>query len=86
MSVTYDMPAGWHSEDLFVIKTGADPVFGLVFSDVWNIYADGCRWELMDPPVGSSVDDLVAAYATLPGFGPASAMSPSMDIRGSRSR
>ena len=71
VSVTYTMPAGWQSEDVFVTKTGADPVFGLVFSDVWNLYADGCRWRLMDPPVGPSVEDLVAAYATLPGFGPA---------------
>ena len=70
VSVTYDMPAGWQSEDIFVLKTDADPVFGLVFSDVWNIYADGCRWQLMDPSVGPSVDDLVAAYASLPGFGP----------------
>lgn len=69
VSVTYTMPAGWYSEDVFVIKTGG-PVMGLVFSDVWNIYADGCRWELIDPPVGPTVDDLVAAYATLPGFGP----------------
>lgn len=70
VTVTYSMPAGWQPEEVFVTKTGADPVFGLVFSDVWNLYADGCRWRLMDPPVGPSVDDLVAAYATLPGFGP----------------
>lgn len=68
VTVSYDMPAGWYSDDLFVLKTDG-PVMGLVFSDVWNIYADGCGWDLMDPPVGPTVDDLVAAYATLPGFG-----------------
>jgi hypothetical protein len=69
MSVTYTMPAGWQAEDAFVLRTGADPAFGLAFYDVGNIYADGCQWAVMDPPVGPSVDHLVAAYTTLPGFG-----------------
>ena len=35
--------------------------------DVANLYADGCRWQLLDPPPGPTVDDLVAAYADVPG-------------------
>ena len=66
--LTFTMPAGWEVfEGWAVSKSGADPVFGLVFMDVANIYADGCRWELVDPPpAGKSVDDLVAAYARAP--------------------
>ncbi len=65
--VTFTMPAGWEMfDDWAVSKSGADPVFGLVFMDVGNIYADGCQWELVDPPPGPTVDDLVSAYAKLP--------------------
>ena len=63
--VTFTMPAGWYSDGAFVSKSDADPVFGLVFMDVGNIYADGCRWEPVDPPPGPTVDDLVSAYAKL---------------------
>jgi hypothetical protein len=70
--VTFMMPAGWESNGPFVNKSGADPVFGLVFMDVGNIYSDGCSWELVNPPPGPTVDDLVAAYAEVPGVtGPA---------------
>jgi hypothetical protein len=64
--VTFTMPAGWYSDGAFVSKSDADPIFGLVFMDVGNIYADGCRWELVEPPPGPTVDDLVSAYAKLP--------------------
>ena len=69
------MPAGWYADDMFVSKVDADPVYGMVLTDVGNVYADGCQWQTFDPPVGPTVDDLVAAYATLPGFGP-----PARDI------
>jgi hypothetical protein len=71
--VTFTMPAGWEvSDDLsYVTRSGADPDFGVVFIDVANIYVDGCRWVLVDPPPGPSVDDLVAAYASVPGSGAA---------------
>jgi hypothetical protein len=65
--VTFTMPAGWEMFDNWAVsKSGADPVFGLVFMDVGNIYADGCQWMLVDPPPGPTVDDLVSAYAKLP--------------------
>jgi len=67
--LTFTMPVGWEADGAFVNKSGADPVFGLVFMDVGNIYADGCTWELVDPPPGPTVDNLVSAYAKLPGFG-----------------
>jgi len=68
--VTFTMPAGWEVHDrVFVSKSDADPIFGLVFMDVGNIYAEGCKWVPLDPPPGPSVDDLVSAYSKLPGFG-----------------
>jgi len=66
--VTFTMPAGWEAEDGWVRKSNSDPLFGLVFIDVANIYTDGCQWRLVQPPVGPTVDDHVAAYANLPGF------------------
>jgi hypothetical protein len=50
--VTFTMPAGWEADGAFVSKSGADPVFGLVFMDVGNIYAEGCKWVLVDPAPG----------------------------------
>lgn len=67
--VTVTLPAGWETRDVFVLKSGSDPLFGLSFFDVANLYTDGCQWVLMQPPVGPTVDDLVAAFARLPGFG-----------------
>ena len=40
----------------------------MAFIDVLNIYADGCQGKLVDPQPGQTVDDLVSAYANLPGF------------------
>ena len=36
--------------------------------DIGNVYADGCQWTLLDPPLGESVDELASVWATLPGF------------------
>ena len=58
---------GWEVDDVFVLKSDTDPRIGLDFCDVANIYIDGCQWKLADPPPGPTVDDLVAAYAQLPG-------------------
>ncbi len=69
--VTVTLPAGWEAGDVFVTRSGARPEFGLAFFDVAGTYADGCRWVLQDPPVGPTVDDLVAAYASRPGSGAA---------------
>ena len=38
------------------------------FWDVENVYADGCEWTLLNPPLGPTVDDLANVWATLPGF------------------
>ena len=77
-SVTFTMPAGWEVNDggwLFKSDNygrtsleGGMP-FGFAFMDVANIYTDGCKWRLVDPAPGPTVNDLVAAYANVPGFG-----------------
>jgi hypothetical protein len=74
--LTFTMPPGWEADGAFVNKIDANPVFGLVFIDVANIYTDGCTWTLVDPPPGPTVDDLVAAYADLPELQP----TPARDI------
>ena len=44
--VSFTMPDGWESgRDAFVLKSGADPAFGVGFYDVANLYDDGCRWD-----------------------------------------
>ena len=71
---------GWEMlETLAVVKSGADPVIGVTFYDVANIYADGCRWELVDPPVGAGVEDLVAAYGKVEDLRASAARPVSVD-------
>ena len=43
------------------------PIFGFATAEVGNIYADPCQWELA-PPLGPTVDDLVSAWANVPGL------------------
>ena len=52
---------------------------GRYFDEVANIYADGCQWVLVDPPVGPTVDDLVAAWANVPDFAATAAVDVTVD-------
>ena len=51
----------------------------MVFNGIANIYADACQWVLLDPPVGPTVDDLVAAWANLPDFAATAAVDVTVD-------
>jgi hypothetical protein len=67
---TVTMPAGWENSDYWNSGWGVvkgDPLFGFVTAEVDHVYADPCLWELV-PPFGPTVDDLVAAWADVPGF------------------
>ena len=64
--VTFTLPEGWTNNGWGVIK--GDPIYGLIFMNVDNIYTDSCPSAPLDPPVGPTVDDLAAAWANLPGF------------------
>lgn len=68
ISATFTMPAGWATEGGYVYRRDADVTFGLVFVDVANIFTDGCRWKTVDPEPGPTVDDLVSAFAQVPGI------------------
>jgi hypothetical protein len=65
VSYTFTMPAGWDNIGWGAIK--GDPIFGFATAEVGNIYADPCQWVLV-PPFGPTVDDLVSAWANVPGF------------------
>ena len=51
----------------------------MLFDDISNIYADGCHWVLVDPPVGPTVDDLVAAWADVPELAATAAVDVTID-------
>ena len=70
-----------------VYKAAADPdanhlgigSVGVNFTQVTNIYADGCQWVLVDPPIGPTVDDLISAWANVPGFNATAAIDITVD-------
>jgi hypothetical protein len=62
------MPAGWATEGGALSKLDAAGLpFGFALFDVANIYTDGCRWRMVNPEPGPTVDDLVSAFAKGPG-------------------
>lgn len=76
--VTFDIPAGWFawisnaSAAGLLVDNGVGDGgsgWGAVFWIVDNVYADPCDpSSQLDPKLGPSVDDLVAALTTLPGY------------------
>lgn len=77
--VTFAVPAGWVYDDWYVAKPDADPIFGVVFNYVANIYTDSCPSVLVDPPVGPTVDDLASAWTNLPGLDATAASDVTVD-------
>lgn len=77
VAITFDVPTGWLSCSSGPVELGACqsvsstvPGVGVAFTIIDNVIADPCSTNraLLDPPVGSSVDDLVAAISSLEGF------------------
>jgi hypothetical protein len=77
LGITFEVPAGWHScsdslVEQSVCYTPTDFVFDtrVSFLIVQNVVADPCSpgEEPLEPRVGPSVDDLVAAISSLEGF------------------
>ena len=64
--LTFTVPDGWENNGWFVLKSDSDPFFGVVLDRVGNIFSDPCQWVELDPQPGPSVDDLVAAFASVP--------------------
>jgi hypothetical protein len=71
VGVSFSVPSGWTRCDMnpseqAVCRVGANG--GVQFMIVVNVVADPCDDVLLDPPVGPSVDDLVAALSGLSRF------------------
>jgi hypothetical protein len=75
--ITFTLPAGWTNNGWGVIK--GDPIIGLIFMNVANIYTDSCPSAQVDPPVGPTVDDLASAWANMPGFDASTATQVTVD-------
>ena len=61
------------------INIASGPGGELSFELVDNVVADPCSTELLDPPVGPTVDDLVEALSSLDGFEATAATDVSID-------
>ena len=72
--VTITVPGGWVAcgtgPDAFTVCAGTTHPRGVEVMVVDNLVSDPCDRSrvMLDPPVGDSVDDLVAALSNLPGF------------------
>jgi hypothetical protein len=88
VAITFDVPAGWVACSAGPVEQGAcEKASGSLtgvsvsFTIIDNVVADPCGSgaPLLDPPVGPSVDDLVAAISNLPGFEATSATDVTVD-------
>ena len=77
--LTFTLPDGWDNHGWFVAKSDSDPFFGAIFGHVANIFSDPCQWVEVDPPPGPSVDDLVAAFASVPALNATAATDVTVD-------
>ena len=77
--VSFTLPASWEVNDVFVTKPGSDSNITVSFWDVANIFSDPCQWVLVDPPVGPTVNDLVSAFANVPGLDATAATDVTVD-------
>jgi hypothetical protein len=65
VNFSYTLPDGWVPVDMGNVHA---PNAVVSWWAVGNVYADGCRWTLQDPPLGPNVDDLANVWGKLPGF------------------
>jgi len=79
--VTFTVPFEWTFDEALATTSKGNGIgeVGLNFHEIPNIYADGCQWTPLDPPVGPTVDDLVAAWANLPEFAATGAVDVTVD-------
>jgi hypothetical protein len=79
--VTYTVPDGWMNTSYGVIKGYPQSKFiGVVFGDPGDIYYTSvCASVSHGDPVGPTVDDLVSAWATLPGVDATAARDVTID-------
>jgi len=82
--ITFDVPAGWQGcsagpVEQAACSQGSAPPTAVGFSIVDNVVADPCGTALKSPPVGPSVDDLVAAISGLHRFQATAAVDITLD-------
>jgi hypothetical protein len=71
------VPTHWTVDDGWGAHKGAEAdIVGVQFAVISNIFADGCQHSPLAPPVGPSVDDLAAAWASLPQY----SATPAVDV------
>jgi hypothetical protein len=94
--VRFDVPPGWDSTgyddvgngggSLLRGETGTPGGAVVTFSSPDQVYADPCAHTLLDPPPGSSIDDLAAALAAMSGTdlvsGPTTVTVPGSSVQG----
>jgi len=80
--VTFTAPETWSRIEGWAAFSGSylgDGSFALFDGSITNVYTDGCQWTLLDPPVGPTVDDLVAAWADVPELAATAAVDITVD-------
>jgi hypothetical protein len=80
--VSFTAPTDWTVSDGWAAyKPTPDSlsVVGVNFDQIANIFAEGCQWVQLDPPVGPTVDDLVQAWTGLPQFAATAAVDVTVD-------
>jgi hypothetical protein len=70
----WTVDAGWGAH-----KGQGIGIVGVQFAAISNIYADGCQWEELAPPVGPTVDELAEAWANLPQYNATAAVDVAID-------
>jgi hypothetical protein len=76
-STVWLSPTYWTVDDGWGAHKGAEKdVVGVQFAVISNIFADGCQHSPLATPVGPSVDDLAAAWASLPQY----SATPAVDV------
>jgi hypothetical protein len=85
---TFEAPAEWFAgcsdggtveQSVCFRRLPTSGVFAVGFPLVDNVVADPCADDLLDPPVGPTVDDLVTAISNLAGFGATSPLDITVD-------
>jgi len=78
--ITMDLLDGYSGGDSYVVR-GTDSGQGISAWTVGNVYAEPCHWRgtLLDPPIDSSVDDLVAGLASQTGRQASAATDVTLD-------
>ena len=77
--VTFAVPQGWGEVLVGSSVVKGEPLFGVTFWTVADLYADPCQRVLVDPPVGPTVDDLVSAWTNVPVVGLSAATDITVD-------